>query len=896
MRLLHLALSFLLLLPAAHAQDRKTFDLRAEFGLTEMQSMLQLSNLGSLDAMKAKYPRAYARMTSPAPGPAWSDAKFMTLSAFDAAWLQAVWAGLGGGQPISGWLSSNNDVVIPAGTYYQTITAEYSGGYYRGAGAGYSVENNTSQNTRLVIWHERWNGDPMERHGMQAGPWGGKGNITYVEVTRIEALSLDGRSKEFPNQRFNSSGVRMWKPGEVTTTENVFARNFRTAGIEMHGPTPHHIGNLSVFENVVAGLLCVGCWGGTINVDMISGDDNGALIASLPGYGHEAGGTWNVGAVKLETMVATEPNGAGGFERTWRGQPVGVFYGQFAVHIGAISGASGGGLLPSLFVVDPRLQAGQLQGSHLNVGTLKGFNYQYLVHDLMRGRGFAKLGDYRAHSLEYDGAEGLAWQTGSRPLPAVNSLATFRVAHTAGSTTPINMGPTATPHKNIIVGPPKSTTMVYLGEETGTTPPPVTCTYTYSAWSTCTSGRQTRTATASPTGCTGTAPADSLSRSCTTTPTPCTYTYSAWSACTNGTRTRTVTSTSPAGCTGTPGPLQEACTTTPPPTGSTLDPAQWTVVVNTADPTSEGIAAAWCAAWGVPTGNIVRVNAGTNPVGSASQGSAIRTAVEGPKRQYTLLAMQYPVYIGQQSITSYVMFGSRTVSNLTESPVYQYTGTTPRTSKGVAPCFFLPSANYVRRDAHATKPAGQSILVLAKDQTGTPRGSARAGQTATGVTVWDNRSLSNVGNGSNACNWISNDCWVASRKPGTVPIIAAYQSMFQLGADGGAVWAKGFYGDHVTSFGGVLPALSTGLNSQSQTPLTYHLDRGASLSVGSVSEPWQSKSGYSSGSLVEQFVDVRIFHPLFVGGTPVGIAAYAAVRCPDRMLFAGDPMCAPFAR
>ena len=231
------------------------------------------------------------------------------------------------------------------------------------------------------------------------------------------------------------------------------------------------------------------------------------------------------------------------------------------------------------------------------------------------------------------------------------------------------------------------------------------------------------------------------------------------------------------------------------------------------------------------------------------------------------------------------------MSALTASPLYNYTGVKPRTDRGVAPSFLLVNSAYIRRDAHATRPTGQSILLLAKDvnSQGNPRGSARAAQSTTGVTVWDNRSVSNIGSGSNACNYISNGCWVATRKPGSTPIVAAYQSMFQLGDDGGAVWAKGFYGDHVTSFGGYLPVISNGVNAQSQTPLTYHLDRGASMSVGSVSEPWQG----ANGSLVQQFVDVRIFHPLFMAGRPVGVAAWAAVQSPDRMLFAGDPMCAP---
>ena len=44
-------------------------------------------------------------------------------------------------------------------------------------------------------------------------------------------------------------------------------------------------------------------------------------------------------------------------------------------------------------------------------------------------------------------------------------------------------------------------------------------------------------------------------------PPTCSYTYSAWSTCqSNGTQTRVVTGSSPFGCTGSPGPLSESCT------------------------------------------------------------------------------------------------------------------------------------------------------------------------------------------------------------------------------------------------------------------------------------------------------------------------------------------------
>lgn len=56
------------------------------------------------------------------------------------------------------------------------------------------------------------------------------------------------------------------------------------------------------------------------------------------------------------------------------------------------------------------------------------------------------------------------------------------------------------------------------------TPPVTPCSFTYSGWGSCNSGRQARSYTTSPAGCTGTPPADSLSRACTT-PTVSTFTY-----------------------------------------------------------------------------------------------------------------------------------------------------------------------------------------------------------------------------------------------------------------------------------------------------------------------------------------------------------------------------------
>ena len=95
------------------AQTRKVFDLEKDFGLGAMQSQLTLANLGTTDAAKTKYPRVFARFT----GLGWTEAKVMSLSAFDAAWWEAILQGQGGGQPVTGMVASNNHIIVPAGTY-----------------------------------------------------------------------------------------------------------------------------------------------------------------------------------------------------------------------------------------------------------------------------------------------------------------------------------------------------------------------------------------------------------------------------------------------------------------------------------------------------------------------------------------------------------------------------------------------------------------------------------------------------------------------------------------------------------------------------------------------------------------------------------------------------------
>ena len=835
---------------------RKIYDLKADFGLDHTKSTRMIGqDFATASAAAAVFPRMYQRMKSKGPmflGRPLTDDEFLKLYWFDACWGEALWQGQGGGQPIeTGFLSSQNHVIVPWGTYRHAIPTEFSYGEYEMQGPGYTDVTNDSVNTKLEVGHENWLGHPEQRHTLVAGTWAVNGSTSgYLEGTRFHSFRVNGRqdaSPEIISAKFESNGLMLWKPGEVTDSDRIWAENYRTRGFAVHGPTPTSLGNLSAFQCVVAGVGILGSWGGTIGINVLSSDACGAMFDMIPFNGSEAGGTVNINLIKNESMIAS----AG---RSWRGQIVGNLKGQFCVNIGAISAAVGNGRIPALFVVDDRLTNGTPQSSYLSA-KVKGWGYQLLVHDLKRGHGYASFGDYASGGFEYDTASGNLVRLGANATP-VQNLAPYRVMHRIGGSGPLDITGTAPAYREIIVGAPAFSSTVYLDDQ-----PPASATWVVGAWSD-------------------------------------------WSACINGqqTRTRTVTSSiagqTPSGTKPAESETQ-SCVVTP--TSGTFNVNDVLVVWNSATPSTQALAQEYAQKWGIPSSNIVSVNVGTSEAATSSQINAARGVLEPLKKEVHVLCWEVP-FIGPngQTITSAISFGVRSVTNLTVSPLYGYSGYKPRTDKGAPISSLLMKSAYIRKDAHGTKPQGQAILLLAKDTNsqGNPRGSARAGQTAQGVVVWDNRNYAAVGSGLNNCNNISNLCWRNDRLPGITPIIAGYQSNYGLGDAGSAIWAKGFFGDHVTSYGGyVSPSVSAPsyINSKGQTSMVYHLEKGASMTVGTADEPWQDKSGNSPGSLVEQFVNVSKFHPLFLAGLPVGVATWSSVKCPDRSLFAGDPLCAPFA-
>ena len=813
-----------------HTSDaqRKTFYIDADFPeMTHANGTKTLAEAGITGS--TKYPNAFRWWTIILAQPA---ATFQSLTVASAVLNEAHYAGNGAGFALGTQSTSRNNVErIPGGVYMVNVGITVLQGRFVGGGTSIGLNGNAS--TELVYDHARWMDPRPIRAVIISANWG---TSTYLESIYISDVRVNGRGPHWKDATYDQHGIALQIMGETAAIGRVYVENCNGHGVWINGAGPGRIEHLTTFDNALAGLYATSEKSGGTNgnslgfleIQHISGDNNAWVILNRQGP------AMSIGYLKNEDGLSAQRG------RPKKGQVCIEAWGWVNIYAAQVTHAINGASGPA-FVVN----------STANKSRLRVEQYSAVANNASVDQGSsALLMDLRSKQV---------WRPANQNAQDVTVMDfTWTALGTASTFTCSE--PMGVISHNFTTRPGLATTYAGYNYAAGTpvwdatggtvvTPPtPTPCTFTYGAWSACVNGQQTRFATASPAGCVGSAPLDSLSRSCQVTP--------------------------------------------PPSTASGINPNDVCVVVNTNDPTSAAMATAYMTAWGIPLANLVNVSLGTGEdLTNATTLNTARTAINAKGRQFTVLAFSVPSrYAGQQSITSAITFGNRSVSNMTVSSLYQYSGMMPRSDKGVAPAVLLRSANYIRRDAHGTRPTGQSILVLAKDQSGTPRGSARAAQGITGVTVWDNRSLSNVGTGGNACNWISNDCWVATRKPGTTPIIAGYQSMFQLGADGGAVWAKGFYGDHVTSTGGTLP---TGAG---QTPLTYHLDKGASMTAGTVVEPWQDRSGNSPGSLVEQFVDVRIFHPLFIGGSPVGVAAWAAVKCPDRTLFVGDLMCSPFIK
>ena len=838
---------------------RKQIDIEAQYGIGHAQGNRTVAQDYTLAQAQAKFPYLFNWAVNVKQfATDWP----MSLTQWTAAAIDGVWEGNGSGFSPNVVCNSRNQILFPNGLGYINyhIPVSYGGVKGRGTNIATANGNNTSH---LKVDHARWMPNALaNRSLLQSVNWG---TNNYLESTEIDNLRIDGSGPGWKDPSYVGHGMQLRSFGETARIGTVYVHDCNDDGVHLYGAGPGTIYDLSSFDNNLAGLNINNTNSlGNLKVVGLSCDNNGFAFYS------DLGGAFEIMDIKCETGLS---NSRG---KPYKAQvPVWV-KGWVSGHIGTITLVATPGVDGVVHFWNTANRSRLMIENIVNLG-----NQANLVVD------------HRNQVAYYTSPE--AYNNASFSL----EIKAFGAGNTTVTTSDIATYPLSTRTFNgqARLGPVSdfanydftAGTPVWDPTNGNIVTPPVSTATTIAVSISTTSVVAGDTATATgtildqngvPMSLTGTwsvsGPATINQSGVITTNGPGTVvaTYS-YGSVTPGTSQLTVTAV-----------------VVPPPTTGNIDPAEVVIVVNSAQADSQAMATAYANAWGIPSGNIVISNLGSlDSLSSSSTLSACRSAIAAKNKQYTVLAFSYPSRYGSQSITSAITFGPRNVTSLTTSPLYNYTGTTPFTTHAVRPSVLLYNQAYIRRTAHGTRPMGGKYMILAKDQSGFPRGSARAGQTATGLTIFDNRNNSTIGNGENAFNNLSTSIFTKYNTT-PQPVVAYFGSMYRLCCETGITFRPGYYGDHVTSFGGYLPRVSSGsdyANAQGQTCLLWHMDKGAAASVGSVSEPWQG----TNGSLPQQFLNVSIFLPLWLGGKSVIQATWAALQCPDRMLIVGDPLCAP---
>jgi len=488
----------LLLTVSAAAQARRDYDLTTDYGLSAMQGNLLVRHVVTdTNAAKLKYPKLAERLRGQSRPAAW----LMNMNVMPAAWNDAVLQGQGGGQPITGRVTSNNGVKAPDGDYSVNYPCFVDGGEYIGHGTGYAGNNppttsSRSMNTCLRLNRTGWLGTEFDQMNLiQSSTWGMlSGSNSYTESGLVSGFLLIGDNPGWHNPAYMSSGLGLWDIGETYKVDDIYARDFNGYGATFVRGTPATVGVISVFTNSIGGIAIIGGALNTYVFGTVSGDDNPCLFHVRPGYGREGGGAINVALVKSESGKRV-PN---------KGQIVMDAVGYTRATFGSVWIAVDYERVDALFVMENRGM-----GSSVTVLNLDGYGYATVVQDITNKKRWASPGDYVPCMFRWDSRNGgvlTSW--GATLTQGTHSCSTRlgRSIYANGSWTPFNY--TA------------CTPSYAQGTPTIPPPAPTPCTYSYSTWSNCADGKRTRTVTASPAGCTGTP--DALEEPCTVTPPPTT--------------------------------------------------------------------------------------------------------------------------------------------------------------------------------------------------------------------------------------------------------------------------------------------------------------------------------------------------------------------------------------
>lgn len=471
------------------------------------------------------YPQLFARLN----GLGWHDTIVMKMNVGPAAHNEAMLKGHGGGQPITGRITSNNGVRWPAGTYAVNFPCIIDGGECQGAGTGFSASpgaGTTQMNTTLVLNRSGWLGgvrvdgqytasggvttditfDSMNL--IQSTTWQMlSGSFSYTESGYVDGFRLTGDNGSWLDASYTSHGLATWDLGETYKIGRIFAETFNGYGWACVRGTPATAAEVSSFQNAMGGVGFIGTELNTIHIGTVSGDDNPALLVQQSGYGRGAGGVISVVLAKSESGKRTPNKGQ---LLLWQRD---ACYGLVNIDDAQCDMTN---LFLDAMIVTKTNTAALGNVVHAQV---RGWNCRTLVHDVTAGVRWPAT-SYRPERINWsyrNGASKLFDELDGVLLQSQSVNATDRLGMVANNG--IFDYVTGTPTYDIYGGgtPP---------------PPPPACSWitgAWSAWSTCTNNSQTRTrsVTSSVVGCTPTDPMPSTSetQSCGTVPPAATPLY-----------------------------------------------------------------------------------------------------------------------------------------------------------------------------------------------------------------------------------------------------------------------------------------------------------------------------------------------------------------------------------
>jgi len=327
-----------------------------------------------------------------------------------------------------------------------------------------------------------------------------------------------------------------------------------------------------------------------------------------------------------------------------------------------------------------------------------------------------------------------------------------------------------------------------------------------------------------------------------------------------------------------------------------LAPADLAVIVAEGDALSEGVGAAYLAARGVPTANLIRVKVNTAiDVISAADFALLKADIDAKLPagiQATLITWAAPsrvfgVGACSMGITSAMAFGFDTrycnptpatnaCASTAASPLYDSESRRPQADLQMRPSMLLgprtldAAKALINRGvaADATAPAGDGWLVRTTDEARSSRWGDFSGLPAAWGSAFKLNYVDNS-TGSASANSLSGKTGVLFYLTGLATVDNLSTMQFRPGA----------LTDALTSTGGVLPG------GNGQMPITAWLDAGATASYGTVEEPCNLQQKFSRASvLIDQY---------WRGATAIE-AYWKAVQWPGQGLFVGEPLAQPF--